>query len=130
MNKSFKDRRQHLRVYRNFVLHYHEKGKAKTRHEISQVNNVSRGGLNFSSSHPLKEGAVVTIDLQTPFMSGSLRLEGVVLECKEKISDIIYAIRLKFDGLTPAMLAVLEKVENYTKAQEEPEKAVKPKSKG
>lgn len=129
MDKAHKERRKHLRIYRNFILHCHEKGKAKSRHEISQVNNISRGGLNFSSSRALKEGAVVIIELQAPFIAGALRLEGVVLECKEKISDIIYEIRLQFQGLTPSALGMLERVENYGKAQEAPENSG-PENKG
>ena len=58
MDKSFKERRKHLRIYRNFILTYHEKGKSALKHDVSQVNNVSKGGMNFSSTHPLKQGVL------------------------------------------------------------------------
>ena len=38
------------------------------------------------------------IDLKTPFITDLIRLEGVVLECKEKISEMIYEIRIQFHG--------------------------------
>jgi hypothetical protein len=118
MENSFDERRKHLRIYRNFILSYHEKGKTALKHGVSQVNNVSQGGLNFSSTHPLKEGAVVIIDLKAPFIADPIRLEGVVLGCKEKISEVIYEIRLQFQETPQHILAVLEKIENYAKAKE------------
>ncbi len=118
MNKSFKERRNNLRIYRNFILTFHEKGKSTAMHEVSQVNNVSKGGLNFSTTRPLTEGAVVMIDLKTPFITDSIRLTGVVLGCKEKIADMIYEVRLQFQGMPKQVLTMLEKIENYSKANE------------
>ena len=115
MNNSSDERRKYLRIYRNFIMSYHEKGKLTTSHNVSQVNNVSKGGLSFSSTHPLKQGAVITIDLKTPFLSDSIHLEGVVLECREKIPDMIYEIRLQFQEIPEQVLMVLEKIENYGK---------------
>ncbi len=56
MDKPFKERRKHPRIYRNFILSYHEKGKSALKHEVSQINNISQGGMNFVSTHPLKRG--------------------------------------------------------------------------
>jgi len=117
MNNHSKERRKHSRIYRNFILSYHEKGKSAISHNVSQVNNVSKGGLNFISTHPLKEGGVVIIDLKTLFIADSIRLEGVVLECKEKIPEMIYEIRLQFQEIPQHVLTVLEKIESYGKVQ-------------
>ena len=114
-----KERRKHLRIYRNFILSYHEKGKSIIKHDISQVNNVSKGGLNFSSTRPLKEGDVIMIDLKAPFIADPLRLEGVVLECKEKVPELIYEIRSQFQEISQQALTVLGKIESYAKAKEE-----------
>jgi hypothetical protein len=118
MDKSSKERRKYFRIYRNFILSYREKGEITAMTHVSQVNNVSKGGVSFSSAHPLKQGAVVTIDLKTPFLSDSIHLEGVVLECKEKIVDMIYEIRLEFQEIPEQVLTVLEKIESYAKANE------------
>jgi hypothetical protein len=118
MNGSFDERRKHLRVYRNFIITYHEKGCSTASHDASQIHNVSKGGLSFSSTLPLKQGAVVTIDLKTPFISGSISLEGHVLECKEKVPEMIYEIRLQFKDIPQQVMAVLEKIECYGKAKE------------
>jgi hypothetical protein len=119
MDNHSKERRKYFRIYRNFILSYSEKGQSASDHHVSQVNNVSRGGLNFSSTQPLVQGSVILVDLKTPFIGDSIRLEGVVLECKEKIPDMIYEIRLQFQEVPEHVLAVLEKVENYCKANED-----------
>ena len=107
-----------MRIYRNFILSYHEKGKAIIKHHVSQVNNISKGGMSFSSTYPLKQGAVIMIDLKTLFIADSIRLEGVVLECSEKIPEMIYEIRLQFQETPAQVLSVLEKIESYDKDQE------------
>ena len=85
-------------------------------HDVSQVNNVSKGGLSFSTSHPLKEGSIVVIDLKTPFIADSIHMEGMVLECKEKVADMIYEIRLQFKEIPDNAIGVLKKIESYDKS--------------
>ena len=119
MNNSFNERRKYLRIYRNFILTYQEKGKSVIHHNVSQVNNISKGGLNFTSTYPLVQGAVITVDLQTPFIADSIRLEGIVLGCKEKVPDLIYEVRLEFQKISKETLTVLEKIEIYGKAEGE-----------
>ena len=99
-------------------MSYHEKGKLTTSHNVSQVNNVSKGGLSFSSTHPLKQGIIVTIDLKTPFIADSIRLEGLVLESREKIPEMIYEIRVQFQQIPEQVLTVLDKIESYGKTKE------------
>jgi len=115
MDNSFEERRQHLRIYRNFILSYREKDSAVTNYNVSQVNNVSKGGINFSTTHPLKEGTVIEIVLKTPFITEPIHVEGFVLQCKEKIAGMIYEIRLQFYPLGDQILAILDKIENYSK---------------
>jgi hypothetical protein len=119
MNKSFNERRKHIRIYRNFILTYHERDQSSTTHDISQVNNVSKGGMNFSSSHPLKQGVVVIVDLKAPFIADTMRLEGLVLECREKIPEMIYEIRVQFQKISDQALIALEKIESCGKPKED-----------
>ena len=79
------------------------------------MNNVSKGGLGFLSTHPLEQGVVVTINLKAPFIADPLHLDGVVLECKEKIPELIYEIRLRFQEISQQALIALEKIEGYSK---------------
>ena len=113
MDNSQNNRREFLRIYRNFILTFYEKDKPESMHDVSQVNNVSKGGVSFSSTHPLEQGIIVKIELKTPIIADAIHLEGVVLECREKIADMIYEIRLKFHDIPPQAMVVLEKIENY-----------------
>ena len=115
MNNSSEERRKYVRIYRNFILTYHEKDRSSVKHEISQVNNVSKGGMSFSSTYPLKQGAIVIVDLKAPFITESMNLQGLVLECREKVSDIIYEIRIQFQEIPDQALIALEKIESYSK---------------
>ncbi len=58
------------------------------------------------------------IDLKTPFIADPIRLEGVVLECKEKIPDMIYEVRVQFQETPEHVSTVLDKIESYGKAKE------------
>jgi len=119
MHNPSDERRKSLRTYRNFILSYHEKGNSIIKHDVSQVNNVSTGGLSFSTTHAVEKGTILTVDLKTPFIADSIRLEGIVLESREKVPEMIYEIRLQFQGIPQQVLTVLEKIESYSKAQEE-----------
>ena len=55
------------------------------------------------------------IDLKTPFIADSIHLEGTVLQSIEKVSDMIYEIRVEFKTPAAQVLAVLEKIEKYSK---------------
>jgi len=118
MDKPFKEQRLHPRIYRNFILSYYEKGKSALKDNISQINNISRGGMSFVSTHPLKDKATVVLDLKTPFIVDSIHLEGVVLESREKIPEMIYEIRVQFNDIPEFVLQVLEKIESYGKTEE------------
>ena len=118
MNNSSEERRKHLRIYRNFIMSYRQKGGSIIDHHVSQVNNISKGGMSFSSTHPLEQGIIVTVDLKTSFMTDPIFIDGVVLGCKEKVPELIYEVRLQFQGITQQVLSLLEKIENYGKSNE------------
>jgi hypothetical protein len=114
MSEAFQDRRKHVRIYRNFILNFHQKNKADVKYDISQVNNISKGGINFVATQPLDEGVLIGVDLQTPFIAESVYLEGVVLQCKAKIPNLIYEIRLQFNQLSEQAETILNKIERYS----------------
>ena len=117
MTESFKDRRQHVRIYRNYILSYHLKGKGNVKYEISQVNNISKGGINFISTAPFDPDSKLIIELKTPFLSDKVELTGSVLGSKEKIQGILFEVRVQFQDLSPQAQNVLDKIERYA-AQE------------
>jgi hypothetical protein len=74
--------------------------------------------MSFSSTRPLKQGIDVVIELKTPFIADPIRLEGVVLECREKVADMIYDVRVQFKEVAEDVLMVLDKIESYGKEKE------------
>ncbi|MBI4308741.1 MAG: PilZ domain-containing protein [Candidatus Omnitrophica bacterium] len=117
MVESFTNRRKYVRIYRNFILLYRLKGQDSITHEMSQVNNISRGGINFSSTVTLANGSELNIELKTPFLNEKVDLEGVILECREKIVNLIYEVRVEFKNVSDQAGDVLAKIEQYAKQQ-------------
>ena len=111
MSGSFQDRRKHVRIYRNYVLTYHLKGKGNVKYGMSQVNNISRGGINFTASAPFEAGTEMVIEVKTPFLSDKIDFEGAVLDHREKIPGVLYEIRVQFHDLSPQAIEVMDKLE-------------------
>ena len=117
MSEPFQNRRQHVRIYRNFILSYYSFSNPSVQKEVSQINNISQGGMNFSVTSPLAAGEQLGIELKTPFLAEGVYLQGEVLECREKISELIYEIRLQFKDLSDSAKEILAKVEQYARKE-------------
>ncbi len=113
MTGSFQNRRKHVRIYRNYILSYHLKGKGNVKYEMSQVNNISKGGINFTVTAPFEVGSELVIELKTPFLNDHVVLEGAVLDSREKIQGLLYEVRVQFHDLSPEAQEVLAKIEQY-----------------
>jgi hypothetical protein len=112
-SKGPEERRKHVRVDRNFILTYFDKRAPTVKNEITQLRNISRGGMCFVATKPFELSTVLTIEMRTPFTTGSVTLEGTVLESRERIKGLIYDIRLQFQNLPPQANDILEKIEYY-----------------
>jgi c-di-GMP-binding flagellar brake protein YcgR len=99
--RSYEERRKYKRIKKNFILTYFLQDKPSQKHEITQLKNISKGGMCFVSSQQLPLSAVVCVELQTPFLTESVRLQGEVLGSHEKVKDMLYETRLQFVGLKP-----------------------------
>ena len=78
--------------------------------EITQLKNISMGGMCFVTSARFEPGTQLGIELKTPYLADTTYLEGVVLESHEKVMDIIYETRLKFEFLNPQAEFLLAKI--------------------
>jgi hypothetical protein len=117
MSESFVNRRKYVRIYRNLILNYHHLSNPSALKEVSQINNISQGGLSFSVDNPIAEGSEIGIELKTPFLAESIYLQGTVLECREKISKLIYEIRLQFKDNSTQAKDVLNRIELYAQKE-------------
>ena len=113
MTKPEENRRKHLRIYRNYIISYYLKGKRGLKFDVSQVNNISKGGINFTAVMPFSAGTELGIEVKTPFLSDKLELEGRVLGSVEKIQGMLYEIRVRFDSLSPHAEEILTKIEQF-----------------
>lgn len=107
------DRRQQKRIKKHFILSYFELTNPAVRYDASQLKNISAGGMCFVTGKPFPRGALLGIELKTPFMTELTHLEGSVLESHEKLKNIIYETRLKFENLTPQAEFVINKLIQY-----------------
>ncbi len=109
------ERRQHPRIKKNFILSYYEAGNPSAKKEISQLKNISVGGICFVTPDSFRPNTKMIIELKTPYLAGTTHLEGTVLESHEKVVNVLYETRLIFEKLTPQAEAILIKIVEYFK---------------
>jgi hypothetical protein len=108
-----KERRQFIRIKKNYIIRFCEKSNPSLKFEVSQVENISKGGLCFTSTMPFEDGADIAIELRTPYVADTIYLEGHVLNSKETVKGLLYANRLKFHDVSSESEDVLDKIEKY-----------------
>lgn len=118
--KDFKgpDRRQYKRISKNFILSYFFKDKPTEKIEITQLKNISMGGMCFITSKHFMPSTLLGIELKTPYISEITYLEGEVLESQEKIKNMIYETRLQFTSLNENAKFLLTKLIEYFLSEE------------
>ncbi|MFA5088940.1 MAG: PilZ domain-containing protein [Candidatus Omnitrophota bacterium] len=107
------ERRQHIRVKKNFILTYYKKGDPSIRHDSTQLKNIGKGGMCFITGQAYEPSTQLIIELRTPYLADTTILEGVVLESHEKLPNIIYETRLRFSDLTPQAQFLLDNLAEY-----------------
>lgn len=116
---SIQERRQYKRFQKNFILKYFELENPREKHEITQLKNISQGGLCFINTKNLDQHTRLGIELKTPYISTTTYLEGVILDSQEKIPGILFETRLRFEKLdTQAELILKELIEYFLKGDE------------
>ncbi len=105
-----KERRHYIRIEKHFIISYYDLNDPAVRHNISQLKNISLGGMCFITSQGYATATKMGIELKTPFLADTVHVEGTILESREKVPDMIYEIRLSFDALSGEAELVLKKV--------------------
>ena len=111
--KSSNERRRSVRVQKTFIIRFCAKNDPSQKYEISQIKNISRTGICFTSTKPLAQGVIMLIEFRMPYVSDMISLEAQVLDSKEKVKNVVYENRLKYQNVSLEALIVLEKIENY-----------------
>lgn len=93
------ERRQYKRIKKNFILKYFIKEAPNKKYEITQLKNISKGGMCFITTQPYEPSTTLSVELRTPYLADTTYLEGKVLESSEKITNLIFETRVKFESL-------------------------------
>ena len=112
------DRRRHRRIKKNFILSYFEKTKPQEKFELTQLKDIGKGGLRFITTRKFTSGTLLGIELKTPYISETTYLEGEVLDCIEKVKNMIYETRLQFTLLNTQAEFILNKLIEYFENKE------------
>ena len=113
MSKPKQDRRRYIRIKKSFLLTYFDKSQPGKKFEITQLKNISLGGMCFITSHGFDPATELSIELKTPYLAETTHLTGVVLESHEKMKNRIYETRLEFKDLDTEAKILLEKLMSY-----------------
>ncbi len=112
------ERRIYRRIDKNFILTYYNKADPSKKYELTQLKNISMGGMCFITTKSYAPSSKMGIELKTPYLSDTTHLEGTVLASHEKVKNIIYETRIKFDLLSSESAFLLEKlIEFFTKSE-------------
>jgi len=111
MDKEYdEERRRYERIKKSFILSYFDPANPDHKIEITQLKNISFGGMCFITSHHYESSTKLGIELKTPYLAGTTHLEGVVLGSNEKMKDRIYETRLQFGPIRAEAKVLLGKL--------------------
>ena len=104
------ERRHYIRIEKHFVISYYDKEDPQIRQNVSQLKNISLGGMCFVTASKYNPGTQMGVELKTPYVSDMVHVDGTVLESHEKIPNMIYETRLRFENLSTQAQLVLQKI--------------------
>ena len=112
------ERRQYKRIHKYFIVQYYEKAHTDMKYEMTQIKNISLGGICLVTQRAFTPSCQLGLDLKTPFLVETTYLEGVVLESHERVKGVIYETRVKFLELPPETEFILKKVIDHFEKEE------------
>lgn len=107
------ERRRHKRISKNFILTYFDKADPSQRYEITQLKNISRGGMCFVTTRQYAPQTTIGVELKTPYISDTTTLEGKVLESHEKARDVLYETRMQFTRFDAQAAFIIDKLGEF-----------------
>lgn len=112
------EKRKEPRIEKNFVLTYFKKAIPNEKFEVTQLKNISRGGVCFITTRAFEPATEMGLEMQTPYLAESVYLSGVVLASHEKATNLLYETRLQFTNLSPESEIILDKLIAFFKNKE------------
>lgn len=109
-NEPNKERRRYERIKKNFILSYFDQANPEHKIEITQLKNISLGGMCFITGQSYEPSTKLGIELKTPYLAGITHLKGTVVGSQEKMKGKIYETRLQFEPIETEAKVLLEKL--------------------
>ncbi len=104
------EKRKYKRVKKSFVLRYYVKNDKKSKHEITQLKNISQGGMCFVTTEAHPPDTKIKIELKTPYLSDLTLLDGTILGSHENVKNLIYETRVEFEFLDQDSAFIMDKL--------------------
>ena len=104
------ERRKSKRIKKQFILHYYYSDNPSIKVEITQLKNISIGGMCFISTKPIEANKKIKIDLKTPYLANKTFFDGIVLASHERVTNVLYEVRVQFEHLDPQNEYVVKKM--------------------
>jgi hypothetical protein len=111
--KTASERRKHERIKKSFILSYYDIATPNHKVEITQLKNISLGGMCFVTTKGFEPETKLGVELKTPYLAGTTHLEGTVMQSHEKMKGTIYETRLQFGSLDTEAKLLLEKLTRF-----------------
>ncbi len=106
------EKRRNPRFQKNYMVRFSVFDDTKEVNEVSQLFDISRGGLKFLSYRAYALGTKMTFRVRLPFMyPNETVVNGVVVALQEILKGKTFKIGVEFNSVTPEVEAVLEKME-------------------
>jgi hypothetical protein len=107
-----KERRKSKRLYRHFVVAYRVYG-VDSEYDLSQIKNISKGGLRFITSRKYPLDTILAVELRTPVSTDRIRLLGKVISSETVVEDLIYDTRIIYAKLNKETETLLDRTIKY-----------------
>ncbi len=103
------ERRQFIRIEKHFLIAYYNLDDPSQSHDVTQLKNISLGGMCFIASHDFSLDTRLGIDLKTPYAEET-HLQAYVIETKKTTLGDLFETRVGFSSIDEQARKALEKI--------------------
>ncbi len=105
------NKRKDPRIDKKYCVKYYVKDSIEQKYDISQIKDISKGGVRFWSASILAKDTVLVVELHVPYVERGVKVEAVVVACEERVPGLIFEVRLRFVDLAQQAKEILEIIE-------------------
>ncbi len=110
------EKRKNARFQKQYVIKYALMENRTAFYDVSQLVDISKGGLKFFSYQNFLLGTKIILFIRFPFMyPAETVVEGEIVGCQEVLKGKTFKMRVKFININPAAADVLEQMEKLNR---------------